>query len=149
PGVRRCGRGPWVAQRVTVLADTCNRAAAWLAVSQVGDAGMGSPPSGASRGGVADRWPAAAAQGRRLASGPGEVGGQAGGAGQAAGAAGAAGRTALTVGGPHGPVRVEVAGQLGPTDNAAGHHLWLGPAQALVQVQDDAAAHRRPPPRVA
>src|SRR4029453_9782299 len=105
PGVRRCGRGPWVAQRVTVLADTCNRAAAWLAVSQVGDAGMGSPPSGASRGGVADRWPAAAAQGRRLASGPGEGGGQAGGAGQAAGGGGAGGGETLTggCGGSAGP----------------------------------------------
>ena len=39
---------------------------------------------------------------------------------------------------------VEVVSQLGPTDRAAGHRKWLGPAQAPVQVDGDPAAHRRP-----
>jgi hypothetical protein len=83
------------------------------------------------------------------ASGEGEVGGRAGGAGQPAGGPAATARAAPALGGSDGSVLVGVAGQLGAADRTAGHHQRLGPAQASVQMEDDPAAHRRPPPRAA
>jgi hypothetical protein len=82
------------------------------------------------------------------ASGEGEVGVRAGRAGQPPSGPGTAARAAPAASGSEGPVLVGVAGQLDAADAAAGHRQRLGPAQALVQMQGDAAAHRRPPPRL-
>jgi hypothetical protein len=93
------------------------------------------------------RWLSLAAGRAGEASGAGEVAIRAGGAGQPPGSPGAAARAAPAPGGADGPVLVGVAGQLGAADPTAGHDQRLGPAQPLVQVQGDAAAHRRPPLR--
>jgi hypothetical protein len=76
-----------------------------------------------------------------------EVAIRAGGAGQPAGGPGATARAAPAPGGAEGPVLVGVAGQLETADPTAGHGQRLDPAQALVQVENDPAVHRCPPPR--
>jgi hypothetical protein len=81
------------------------------------------------------------------ASGAGEVGGGAGGARQPPGGPDAASRAATAACGPDRGGLVAVAGQLGAAVTAAGHGHREGPAQPAIEVDDDAAAHRRPPPR--
>jgi hypothetical protein len=109
-----------------------------------------SPPSGAvgAGGGSAVRRPKVAGGELPPAPGQGEVGGRARGPGQPPGGPGAAGRAADATGRSGSCVLAALVGQLGAADRAAGHDQRLGPAQPRVEVEGDAAAHRRPPPRV-